>query len=98
MRGYIGIAICMASLTIPGLSHAQSAPPPAQPTPPTTPSSPPEIVAPKDTMTGEAHGGVVHPPNVDPGINIKPPADAPQSMPIVPPPGSPGGNPNVVPK
>jgi hypothetical protein len=49
-------------------------------------------------MTGEAHGGVVHPPNVDPGINIKPPADAPQSMPIVPPPGSPGGNPNVVPK
>jgi hypothetical protein len=98
MQSYIGIAIFIASLTVPAVSHAQSAPLPAQPTPPATPSSPPEIIAPKDSMTGDAHGGVLHPPNVDPGIDIKPPADPPQSMPVVPRPGSPGGNPKIVPK
>jgi hypothetical protein len=84
----------VTGLIVPGVLQAQQ----SQPTPPTTPSPPPEIVAPRDDTAGTATGGVLHPPNVDPGINIKPPADAPQSMPVVPPPGSPGGNPNVVPK
>jgi hypothetical protein len=42
--------------------------------------------------------GVISPPaQVDPGMKVKPPTDA-GSMRIIPPPGSPGGDPNVQPK
>jgi hypothetical protein len=40
--------------------------------------------------------GVLCPPNVDP--EIKAPTPNVGKMPIIPPPGSPGGNPNVQPK
>jgi hypothetical protein len=42
--------------------------------------------------------GVIKPPeNVDPGIQKKPPEDS-GKMPVIPPPGAPGGDPNVKPK
>lgn len=41
-------------------------------------------------------GGVICPPNVDPGI--KRPAPETGKMPVIPPPGSPGGDPKVQPK
>jgi hypothetical protein len=41
-------------------------------------------------------GGVICPPDVDPGI--KAPAPETGKMPVIPPPGSPGGDPNVQPK
>jgi hypothetical protein len=41
-------------------------------------------------------GGVICPPNVDPGI--KAPAPETGKMPVIPPPGSPGGDPKVQPK
>jgi hypothetical protein len=41
-------------------------------------------------------GGVICPPNVDPGIKV--PAPETGKMPVIPPPGSPGGDPNVKPK
>jgi hypothetical protein len=41
-------------------------------------------------------GGVICPPNVDPGI--KTPAPETGKMPVIPPPGSPGGDPKVQPK
>jgi hypothetical protein len=40
--------------------------------------------------------GVICPPNVDPGI--KAPTPDAGKMPVIPPPGSPGGDPNVQPK
>jgi hypothetical protein len=40
--------------------------------------------------------GVLCPPNVDP--EIKAPTPDAGKMPVIPPPGSPGGNPNVQPK
>jgi hypothetical protein len=40
--------------------------------------------------------GVICPPNVDPGI--KAPTPNAGTMPVVPPPGSPGGDPTVQPK
>ena len=40
--------------------------------------------------------GVICPPNVDPGI--KAPTPSTGTMPIIRPPGSPGGNPDVQPK
>jgi hypothetical protein len=43
-------------------------------------------------------GGVIKPPeNVDPGLQKKPPDDS-GNMPVIPPPGSSGGDPNVKPK
>ena len=43
-------------------------------------------------------GGVIKPPeNVDPGLQKRPPDDS-SKMPVIPPPGSPGGDPNVKPK
>ena len=41
-------------------------------------------------------GGVICPPNVDPGIKV--PAPETGKMPVIPPPGSPGGDPKVQPK
>ena len=41
-------------------------------------------------------GGVICPPNVDPGI--KAPTPETGKMPVIPPPGSPGGDPTVKPK
>lgn len=43
-------------------------------------------------------GGVITPPaDIDPGIKQKPPSSG-ATMPIIPPPGTPGGNPAVKPK
>ena len=41
-------------------------------------------------------GGVICSPNVDPGIKV--PAPETGKMPVIPPPGLPGGDPNVKPK
>jgi hypothetical protein len=41
-------------------------------------------------------GGVICPPEVDPGM--KAPTPEAGKTPVIPPPGSPGGNPNVQPK
>jgi len=44
-------------------------------------------------------GGVIHPPaNVDPGITQPAPDIGPHSMPVIPPPDTPGGNTDVKPK
>jgi hypothetical protein len=40
--------------------------------------------------------GVICPPGVDPAMAQKPPAEG--TIKVVPPPGSPGGDPNVLPK
>jgi hypothetical protein len=44
-------------------------------------------------------GGVIHPPaNPDPGLTKPAPDLGPHSMPVIPPPGTPGGNPDIKPK
>jgi hypothetical protein len=63
----------------------------------------PEKVAPPledgaDQKTFERDDGVIKPQdNVDPGITAKPPATG-SKMPVIPPPGSPGGDKSVKPK
>ncbi len=43
--------------------------------------------------------GVLHPPrNVDPEIQAPAPDPNPNTTPVIPPPGEPGGNPNIQPK
>jgi hypothetical protein len=100
----VGIAYpCLASAQNP-----QPAPP-QQPhptvAPPTASTPPPEQIAPPD---GNVPGsmskklsqtqGTLKPPAVDPGIQAPMPPHAQGTMPVIPPPGSPGGNPKVVPK
>jgi hypothetical protein len=68
--------------------------------------SPPDTPQPKtpDATTGSGNlseklargNGVLCPPNVDP--EIKAPTPEAGKMPVIPPPGTPGGNPNVNPK
>lgn len=44
-------------------------------------------------------GGVINPPaNIDPGLTQPAPDLGARSMPVIPPPGTPGGNPDVKPK
>jgi hypothetical protein len=44
-------------------------------------------------------GGVIKPGgNIDPKMQVAPPDPGPAATPVIPPPGTPGGNPNVVPK
>ncbi len=42
--------------------------------------------------------GTIAPPNVDPGMTVQPSGRGAATTPVIPPPGSPGGNPSVVPK
>ncbi len=87
--------------------------PPTPARPPATaqenPTTPPEEIAPPangtgkssgaNTALGNAHTGVLHPPmNVDPGIKLPTPAPQKFPMPVIPPPGTKGNQPNVVPK
>ncbi len=47
----------------------------------------------------DRNSGVIHPPaGVDPGIAVPVPDPDPHSTPVIPPPGTPGGNPSVQPK
>jgi len=69
------------------------------------PRNPPEqtdkrpVSPPPAAGTGSQQSGVIRPPTgVDPGMT-KPAPDAKDfPMPVVPPPGTPGGNPRVLPK
>jgi hypothetical protein len=72
----------------PALQHAPVAPPNA-------PNPPPEKIEPNSTTTDR---GTLKPPNVDPGMAVQPPANTRGTMPVVRPPGTPGGNQRVVPK
>jgi hypothetical protein len=87
-------------------------PPSTAPAPPTAPPGsqtvPPERIAPPapggsvrgGTMSDQLskdHGTIAPPGNVDPGMNVHPGTRG-STMPVIPPPGSPGGNPSVVPK
>ena len=42
--------------------------------------------------------GTLQPPAVDPGINVPVPPQSQGTMPVIPPPGSPGGDQKIVPK
>ena len=101
----LGLAAGPAWAQNPQTAAPQSPPPPL--TSPSAPSAaPPEKIAPP--ATADASGstlsdrlaenhGTVTPPSVDPGMTVHPPAQG-GTMTVIPPPGTPGGNPTVVPK
>jgi hypothetical protein len=75
---------------------------PTVPVPPrNSPSTPPERIAPPDESGNLSRQlpqdrGTLKPPSVDPGMTVKPPRKG--TTPVIPPPGSPGGDQSVVPK
>jgi hypothetical protein len=108
------LIVVLPSLVIGASALAQNpqAAPPGVSTPPMAPpnsaSPPPEQIAPpgKDAQSGSgtlsdrlsSQGGTLKPPPVDPGMTVNPPAQSQGTMPVIPPPGSAGGNPQVQPK
>jgi hypothetical protein len=97
------IALIVAAA--PALAQNPQAASPANPTvpvaPPNAASPPPEKIAPPDGTMSERLSqkkGTITPPNVDPGMAVRPPGNTTASMPVIPPPGSAGGNGSVVPK
>ena len=93
-------------LAAPALAQNPQTTSPANPTvpiaPPNAPTPPPERVAPSSGNLSDRlsqQKGTIAPPNVDPGMTVSPPANgATGTTPVIPPPGSPGGNRSVVPK
>jgi hypothetical protein len=77
--------------------QAQSKVPPAQAVP--CPPAAKPLSTPGQGQTGCQSDGVIHPPMTgDQGV-VKPPETSnSMPMPVIPPPGSPGGNPSVQPK
>jgi hypothetical protein len=114
MNRTLVVCLAFGLATVPLMaSHAQNpqpAPPGAQPAPvapPNTATPPPEKIAPGTTQRDDQNlsdklsrqRGTLHPPaGVDPGMTVAPPQHQGATMPVIPPPGSPGGNPRVVPK
>jgi hypothetical protein len=107
-----GLLACIALPCVAGAQNPQPAPP-HETHPPVAPpnaSQPvPEQIAPggstsatpdKDSLSerlAKQHG-TLDPPKVDPGIQAPIPAQTQGAMPVIPPPGTPGGNQSVVPK
>jgi hypothetical protein len=102
MRTYLIASVVLVGVAFSGVAGAQPQLPPTPPVPPTPPApltnSPPEVIAPKANTADKLGAGVIPPPNVDPGMSIKPPADGAQAVPVVPPSGAPGSNPQVKPQ
>jgi hypothetical protein len=85
-------------------------PQPTSPTNPTVPVAPPNAPLPPPEQIAPAEGdgtlsdrlskqkGTIAPPDVDPGMTVKPSGQGAATTPVIPPPGSPGGNRSVVPK
>ncbi len=108
----IGALAALALPCVAGAQNPQPAPP-GQPhtdlAPPNAPSPPPEQMRPahpKDSAPGgqtlsdklSEQKGTLQPPAVDPGIRQPLPQQGRGTMPVIPPPGTAGGNQQVVPK
>src|SRR5262245_7819888 len=104
----VGVCACFLSVALAdaGAPLDQSKPPPEVMEPPIESTAPPT-----DPSTGDAHAnepltkkleegeGVLEPPRgLDPEIKKAPPGDFKSTMPVIPPPGEPGGDESVQPK
>jgi hypothetical protein len=101
-RALLGAVFAISNLTLVGDIHAQVQQPGLRDQiPPSQAPVQPENAKPGETLSEQLDrsGGVIKPPTgVDPKIEAPAPEPNPGKMPVVPPPGSPGGDPNVQPK
>ena len=86
--------IMAALLLLPGSALAQLDRP-RDPVPPR-----PEVPSPRPRLPDTTPPSVIVPPagQVDPGIQAPAPVPAPGTTPVIPPPGTPGGDPRVQPR
>lgn len=105
MRKPTAIIALLTGVVWSGFAVAQSTtpnPPPPQGTacPPDVPGSPPTVGGtPTPNLSdklAESKGVICPPTGVDPDIRVPPPGGG--ELRVIPPPGAPGGNPNVQPK
>ncbi len=90
--GWLVLATVLAVAALGRAAGAQTTTP--APLPPKTTETGPTVPPPSGNS-----GGVIHPPaTVDPGMTHRTPGSATFPTPVIPPPGSPGGNTGVVPK
>ena len=109
----LAIALCvvpLSAVTGSGSARAQATDAPVSretaPAPPPAGPVPPEVIVPAPRTEGQtlstdstARTEVIRPPaGIDPGIQAIPPASASGSLVVIPPPGTPGGDPRVQPK
>jgi hypothetical protein len=76
----------------PALAQNSQSASPSNPTapvaPPNAPAPPPERIVPPDTTLSDRlsrQQGAITPPNVDPGMNVKPPPNSGEATPVIPP-------------
>ena len=111
MTPVLGLAAYLVLASVAVGQTPQAAPPHETPrlAAPNAAKPPPEQVRPPSGSAEQNDGnmsdrlsrqqGMLQPPTVDPGIHAPLPSQsAPNPMPVIPPPGSPGGDPKVVPK
>jgi hypothetical protein len=102
MRNFIRLAVLVA-LAVPTSWGAFAQPRPSGPS--SDQNAPSQFDAQSGQQRGQSlserldqSGGVIHPPaDVDSGIHVRPPATG-DKMPVVPAPGSPGGDRTIKPK
>ncbi|AGK58041.1 hypothetical protein HYPDE_31833 [Hyphomicrobium denitrificans 1NES1] len=88
-----------ALLTVPSECLAQAPAPNAPEAPSATPDQkPPANGGPLSKKLDKNEGVLTPPGGVDPKIHKEPPADTGDRMPMIVPPGEPGGNQNIQPK
>jgi hypothetical protein len=98
--GLVGLVLLLGSGA--ALAQQQGAPPGAAPPP--TPQGraeggPTGNDTPEGPVQGRVPRGVIQPPaGIDPGIHTTVPEPRPGTTPVIPPPGTPGGDPRVVPR
>ncbi len=107
----LGLLACVTSPCLAAAQNPQPAPP-QEVHPPVAPPSasqpPPEKIAPADRTAGATGSttlseklsrkqGTLQPPAVDPGMRVPTPQSQ-GTMPVIPPPGTAGGDQKVVPK
>jgi hypothetical protein len=105
MRVVLSLTALILAVT-PALAQNPQVAPPQSPTvpvaPPNAASPPPEQIAPKSGSLSDSlsrQRGTIKPPqDVDPGMAVAPKNSGRSTTPVIPPPGSPGGNQSVVPK
>lgn len=91
------VCVALASASVPAVACAQTAPNQSAPSP-KNPSDSDGDQTLSDRLSRDK--GVIRPPDVEApnGIEKTPPEQPGRTMPVIPPPGSPGGDPSVEPK
>ncbi len=110
MKRILVLSLAMAAVTLPAMAQNPEVLQQQAPNMPPLQQMPAEKVEPKEpSETGSTGGtlsdklerteGVIRPPQTaTPDITVPAPVPEPGTTPVIPPPGSPGGNPQIQPK